>query len=90
MSSNVAGVQMRYVERAPGCADPAPVPVQHRKTQRKSAPKPGTPEEARHQAEQQKKLAQVLFLFISCHYCIAHVDNIAVKEVVKMCPRIGL
>ena len=53
-------MQMRYVERAPGCADPPPVPFQHRKTQRKSAPKPGSVEEARHQAQQQKKLAQVL------------------------------
>ena len=53
-------MQSQYVERAPMCHDPPAVPFQHRKTTRKSAPKAGTPEEARHQAQQQKKLAQVL------------------------------
>lgn len=54
-------MQSQYVERAPTCHDPPAVPFQHRKTTRKSAPKPGTPEEARHQAQQHKKLAQVLY-----------------------------
>lgn len=66
-SAIVSALQMRYIERAPGCSDPPPVPFQHRKTQRKSAPKPGTAEEARMQAEQQKKLAQVQH---AAHCCI--------------------
>jgi len=52
-------VQKRYIERAPGCHEPPPVPFQHRKGNRKSAPKPGTAEEARHQAQQAKALARV-------------------------------
>ncbi|DBB01688.1 TPA: hypothetical protein ACH3X1_000319 [Trebouxia sp. C0004] len=51
-------VQKRYIERAPGCHEPPPVPFQHRKGNRKSAPKPGTAEEARHQAQQAKALAR--------------------------------
>ena len=52
-------MQKRYIERAPGCHEPPPVPFQHRKGNRKSAPKPGTAEEARHQAQQAKALARV-------------------------------
>ncbi len=52
-------VQKRYIERAPGCHEPPPVPFQHRKGNCKSAPKPGTAEEARHQAQQAKALASV-------------------------------
>lgn len=52
-------VQKRYIERAPGCHEPPPVPFQHRKGNRKTAPKPGTAEEARHQAQQAKALARV-------------------------------
>lgn len=52
-------VQKRYVERAPGCHEPPPIPFQHRKgANRKSAPKPGTAEEARQQAQQAKTLAR--------------------------------
>lgn len=77
-------MQMRYVERAPGCADPPPVPFQHRKTQRKSAPKPGTAEEARHQAEQQKKLAQVLQNRCFLPYIRRHTNLVALGHCVLL------
>lgn len=57
-------VQSRYIERAPGCAEPPPMPFQHKKGARKSAPKPGSIEEAREQANQSRKLSRV------CHYCM--------------------
>ena len=60
--------QKRYIERAPGCHEPPPVPFQYRKTERKSAPKSGTPEYARQQAQQAIALARV-----SQTSCVYHV-----------------
>lgn len=63
--SGERALQKRYVERAPGCHEPPPIPFQHRKgANRKSAPKPGTAEEARQQAQQAKTLARVGRLLI--------------------------
>ena len=57
---NVCVLQSRYIERAPGCKEPPPVPFQHKKgPARKSAPKPGTIEEARQQASASRKLSRV-------------------------------
>ncbi|KAL3143158.1 hypothetical protein ABBQ38_002018 [Trebouxia sp. C0009 RCD-2024] len=54
-------VKSRYIERAPGCAEPPPVPFQHKKGARKSAPKPGSIEEAREQANQSRKLSRAAY-----------------------------
>ena len=61
-------MQKRYIERAPGCHEPPPIPFQHRKGTRKSAPKPGSVEEARQQAQQAKTLARVSH-FKPCARC---------------------